>query len=222
MIKELSYASDIVMQILPFLRKERWKKNLEESGVEVSPPHNTNDICPSSAHQAEWEVLSLLTCVFLDTSAEDRCRWHLPGCGDCCTSWWPWASPCYSGISCTAGELCTVIISAHTPRHILVSREGPKLFLTISKRGDVSQVFSADLRNILHHEDLPGQLIQEVSCHKWCFTGEHNLLVKVNGKRQKGVIEPKRKPDSEKPKKPLKHLQWSDRFIAWNHRISLT
>lgn len=87
-------------------------------------------------------------------------------------------------------------------RQILVRRKAPKLFLTISKRGDVSQVLSADLRNILHHEDLPGQLIQEVSCHKWCFTGEHDLLVKTNGERQKGVIEKKRNPASKKiPKK---------------------
>ena len=90
----------------------------------------------------------------------------------------------------SAQRLCQ---RAHVPKQILVRRKPPNLSLTISKGGDVSQVLSADLRNILHHKDLPGQLIQEVSCHEWCFTGEHNLLVKSNRKRRKGVTEPKRK-----------------------------
>lgn len=86
------------------------------------------------------------------------------------------------------------------PKQTLFRRKPPNLSLTISKGSDVSHILSADLCDILHHEDLPGQLIQEVSCHKWCFTGEHNLLVKTNGKGGKGVIEPKKKPTSEENK----------------------
>lgn len=38
MFKELSYVSDIAMQILPFLRKERWKKNLGLQGWKYPHP----------------------------------------------------------------------------------------------------------------------------------------------------------------------------------------
>lgn len=64
------------------------------------------------------------------------------------------------------------------------SSEGrpPNVSLTISKGGDASQVLSADLCNILHYKSLPGQLIKEVSCHKWCFTGEDNLLMETRWK----------------------------------------
>lgn len=89
------------------------------------------------------------------------------------------------------------------PKQTLFRRKLPNLSLTISKGSDVSHILSADLCDILHHEDLPGQLIQEVSCHKWCFTGEHNLLVKTNGKGGKGVIEPK-KPQPQKKAKTSK------------------
>lgn len=97
-------------------------------------------------------------------------------------------------------------------------RKSPDLSLTIGKGGDVSQVLSADLCNVLHHEDLPRQLIQEVSCHKWCFAGEHNLLMETSGKGRTGVIE-----TSEQNLQNTCYLKKrKGKFIAWNHRISLT
>lgn len=106
---------------------------------------------------------------------------------------------------------------AHMPKQTIFRRTPPKLSLTISKGGDVSQVLTADLRDILHHEDLPGQLIQEVSCHKRCFTGEHNLLVETNGERGKGVNLRRKNP----PETPG---NWSAiaSSLPWNQGISLT
>lgn len=126
-------------------------------------------------------------------------------CLACCTSWWPWASLYYSGLpALLVSSAQWLFQQTHMPRQILVRRKAPKLFLTISKRGDVSQVLSADLRNILHHEDLPGQFIQEVSCHKWCFTGEHDLLVKTNRSHWT-----KKEPSFKKKKKNLQNT-WSE------------
>lgn len=99
----------------------------------------------------------------------------------------------------------------HMPKQTPFRRKPPNLPLTISKGGDVSQILSTDLCDILHHEDLPGQLIQEVSCHKWCFTGEHNLLVKTN---EKELLNQKKTPKNlrrkqKTPKHPApEEVQW--------------
>lgn len=83
----------------------------------------------------------------------------------------------------------TMVISAGPlPKPALFRRKTPNVPLTIGKGGDASQVLGADLCNILHYKSLPGQLIKEVSCHKWCFTGEDNLLMETRWKGRQGVI----------------------------------
>lgn len=62
------------------------------------------------------------------------------------------------------------------------------LLLTFSDGVDVSQIFTTDLCYVLHHKDLPGQLVQEASCYEWSFTGEHNLLQAVKKKKMHGMV----------------------------------
>lgn len=195
MFKELYYASDIVMQILPFLRKEMWRKNLCLQRWQY--PHPTTSM--TSVHLLHIKLAKkpfLFSLVHfwmpvLRTDVGDTCLAVVTTAppGDPKPALATVASPAR-----LASSAQWLFQQTHVPKQTLARRKPSKLSLTISKRGDVSQVLSADLCNILHHEDLPGQLIQEVSCHKWCFTGEHNLLVKTNGKRQKGVIKQKKAP----------------------------
>lgn len=50
--------------------------------------------------------------------------------------------------------------------------------LTFHHRGDVPEVLVTHGCQLLHHKDLPRQLLQETSCHKGGFAREDDLLTR--------------------------------------------
>lgn len=155
MFKKLYYASDSIRQILPFLRKERWRKNL--AFQRCQHPHSTTAMISVHLLHIKKDKKSLLfsPAYFWTPALKIEGPWPAvvtaTSAGNCELALTMVASP-----AVMASSAQWLFQQARMLKQTLFRRKPPDLSLTISKGGDVSQVLSADLCNILHHNNLPG------------------------------------------------------------------